>query len=92
MMVRRHRTDTTPRVNGDTRIVRFFIPFTSPVTMPMRMAATPVPALQIAVSLALLALGIAAVAWIAGKVYRVGILGTGKRPTLAELARWVRSA
>jgi ABC-2 type transport system permease protein len=68
------------------------IPFTSPVTMPMRMAATPVPPLEIAASLALLALGIAAVAWVAGKVYRVGILSTGKKPTLAELARWVRSA
>jgi hypothetical protein len=38
----------------------------------------------------LLLCGIAAVAWIAGKIYRVGILSTGKRPSLAELARWVR--
>jgi ABC-2 type transport system permease protein len=36
--------------------------------------------------------GIAAVAWVAGKIYRVGILSTGKRPTLPELVRWVRSA
>jgi ABC-2 type transport system permease protein len=36
-------------------------------------------------------LGIAVVAWVAGKVYRVGILSTGKRPPLVELARWVRS-
>ena len=68
------------------------IPFTSPVTMPMRMASTPIPALEIVVSLALLVVGILAVAWIAGKVYRVGILSTGKRPSLAELARWVRAA
>lgn len=68
------------------------IPFTSPITMPMRMASTPVPAVEIAASLGLLVLGIALVAWVAGKVYRVGILSTGKRPTLGELARWVRSA
>jgi ABC-2 type transport system permease protein len=68
------------------------IPFTSPITMPMRMASTPIPPMEIAASLILLAAGIAAVAWIAGKVYRVGILSTGKRPTLGELARWVRSA
>jgi ABC-2 type transport system permease protein len=37
----------------------------------------------------LLACAIAVVAWIAGKIYRVGILSTGKRPTLAELGRWV---
>ena len=58
----------------------------------MRMASTHIPALEVAVSVALLAAGIVAVAWIAGKVYRVGILSTGKRPSLRELARWVRSA
>ena len=68
------------------------IPFTSPVTMPMRMASTQVPALEVVASLVLLLLGIVAVAWIAGKVYRVGILSTGKRPTVSELVRWVRAA
>jgi ABC-type uncharacterized transport system ATPase subunit len=52
----------------------------------------PVPRVEIAVSLALMLCGIAIVAWIAGKIYRVGILSTGKRPSLSELARWVRSA
>ena len=68
------------------------IPFTSPVTMPMRMASTQVPPLEVVISLVLLLLGIVAVAWIAGKVYRVGILSTGKRPSLSELVRWVRAA
>lgn len=68
------------------------VPFTAPIAMPMRMASTPVPAIEIAVALALLLCGIAAVAWVAGKVYRVGILSTGKRPSLAELARWMRAA
>jgi ABC-2 type transport system permease protein len=77
---------------GRLSTVLGLIPFTSPITMPMRMASTPVPAVEIAASLGLLVLSIAAVAWIAGKVYRVGILSTGKRPTLVELARWVRSA
>ena len=77
---------------GRLSTVLGLIPFTSPITMPMRMASTPVPAVEIAASLGLLVLGIAGVAWIAGKVYRVGILSTGKKPTLKELARWVRSA
>jgi ABC-2 type transport system permease protein len=68
------------------------IPFTAPVAMPMRLASTRIPAVEIAVSLVLLLVGIVAVAWIAGKVYRVGILSTGKRPSLGELVRWVRSA
>jgi ABC-2 type transport system permease protein len=58
----------------------------------MRMASTPVPGVEVGASLGLLVLGVAAVAWVAGKVYRVGILSTGKRPTFRELARWVRSA
>jgi ABC-2 type transport system permease protein len=30
------------------------------------------------------------VAWIGGRIYRVGLLMTGKRPTLPELIRWIR--
>jgi ABC-2 type transport system permease protein len=77
---------------GRTSTVLGLIPFTSPVTMPMRMASTPVPPAEIVASLALLAAGIAAIAWVAGKIYRVGILSTGKRPSLGELLRWVRMA
>jgi ABC-2 type transport system permease protein len=77
---------------GRLSTVLGLIPFTSPITMPMRMASTPVPTIEIVSSLALLLAGIAVVAWVAGKVYRVGILSTGKRPTLGELAHWIRSA
>jgi ABC-2 type transport system permease protein len=68
------------------------IPFTAPIAMPMRMATTPIPAGQIALSLLFLALAVALVAWLAGKIYRIGMLATGKRPTLRELARWLRAA
>lgn len=77
---------------GRLSTVLGLIPFTSPITMPMRMASTPVPGVEIAASLGLLLVGIAVVAWVAGKIYRVGILSTGKRPTFGELVRWVRSA
>lgn len=77
---------------GPTATTLGLVPFTAPIAMPMRMASTPVPGIEIAASLGLLVCGIALVAWVAGKVYRVGILSTGKRPSLAELARWVRSA
>ena len=39
-----------------------------------------------------LALTVLAVAWVAGRIYKVGILMAGKRPTLPELIRWVREA
>jgi ABC-2 type transport system permease protein len=60
--------------------------------MPMRAVATEIPALEIAASIALLIVGVLGVLWLAGKIYRVGILSTGKKPTLRELGRWLRAA
>ena len=74
---------------GRTATTLGLIPFTAPIAMPMRMASSPVPGSEIAISLVLLICAIVVVAWVAGKIYRVGILSTGKRPTLAELGRWV---
>lgn len=68
------------------------IPFTAPVAMPMRMAAARIPNSEIFASLALLVVTLALTAWLAGKIYRIGILSTGKRPTMAELARWLRTS
>ncbi|HLA63451.1 MAG TPA: ABC transporter permease, partial [Rhodothermales bacterium] len=67
------------------------IPFTSPIAMPMRMATTELPAVEVAASLGILALSVVLAVWLAGKIYRVGILSTGKRPTFRDLARWLRS-
>lgn len=67
-------------------------PVTSPITMLLRVGAIEVPRWQIATSLGLLALGTVGVAWMAAKVYRVGILMTGKRPTVPEVLQWIRKA
>ncbi len=77
---------------GRVATILGLVPFTAPLTMPMRMAAGQIPTSQVLLSLALLVLGIALTAWLAGKIYRVGILSTGKKPTLKELARWMRMA
>jgi ABC-2 type transport system permease protein len=77
---------------GPVATVLGMIPFTAPVTMAMRLASAPVPPVQVAGSLALLAATVLGVAWVAGKIYRVGILSTGKKPTLAELGQWLRMA
>jgi ABC-2 type transport system permease protein len=68
------------------------IPLTAPITMPMRIATAPIPAAQIALSMALLALAVVLVSWLAGKIYRIGILATGRKATVGELVRWLREA
>jgi ABC-2 type transport system permease protein len=68
------------------------IPFTSPIAMPVRWAAGDLPVAELVASLALLAVAIVAATWVAARIYRVGILMTGKRPSLRELVRWVRAA
>jgi len=67
------------------------VPFTSPIAMPVRWAAGSVGLNELVGSLVLLGAGIGVVTWIAARIYRVGILMTGKRPNLRELVRWVRA-
>jgi ABC-2 type transport system permease protein len=77
---------------GTTATALGMIPFTAPVTMPMRMAAAAVPAWQVGVSLVGTLVAVVVVAWVAGKIYRIGILSTGKKPSLRELGHWLRAA
>lgn len=72
--------------------VMTMVPFSSPILMPMRMSMVPVPLDEIAASMVILALSSALVIWIAARIYRVGLLMYGKRPTMRELARWIRYA
>jgi len=65
-------------------------PLFSPILMIPRMTATAVPAWQSLTSLGLLGGSIFLTAWLAGRIYRVGILMKGKRPNLPELVRWIR--
>jgi len=68
------------------------VPFFSPVLMWPRVAAGVAPWWQIALSYLGMALAVVAVAWLAGRIYKVGMLMAGKRPTLPELWRWMREA
>lgn len=74
-----------------SRVLSLF-PFTSPLLMFMRISVQPPPAWEIALSIVILLLTIWGVAWFAGRVYRVGILMYGKKPTLPEIIRWARAA
>lgn len=67
-------------------------PFFSPILMFPRAASGSVEWWMVALSLVFMVLAVGATAWVAGRIYRVGILMQGKRPTLRELVRWVRAA
>jgi ABC-2 type transport system permease protein len=63
------------------------IPFTSPVAMVGRIAFD-VPAWQLILSMALLVAGFIFTTWIAGRIYRVGILMTGARVNWKVMVKW----
>ena len=66
------------------------IPFMTPILMFLRMSVQMPPVWQIALSVVLTSLTIALVIWVAGRIYRVGILMYGKPPNFPEMLRWVR--
>ncbi|MCU0634254.1 MAG: ABC transporter permease [Gemmatimonadaceae bacterium] len=76
--------------DGTLARVMGMLPFSAPIVMPLRLASAPVPAAQVGGALASVTVGAVLVTWLAARIYRVGILMYGKRPTLAELVRWVR--
>ena len=67
-----------------------FIPFTSPVTMMMRIPFG-VPIWQIWVSAGLLISGFIATTWLAAKIYRTGILMYGKKVNYLEIWKWLKN-
>jgi ABC-2 type transport system permease protein len=75
--------------HGTVAVVFSMIPLTSPIVMLMRIPFG-VPWWQIAISVSLLFATFFLVVWFAAKIYRVGILMYGKKPTWKELYRWLK--
>ena len=75
--------------HGTIAIIFSMIPLTSPIVMLMRIPFG-VPLWQIAISVTLLFGTFFSVVWFAAKIYRVGILMYGKKPTWSELYKWLK--
>ncbi|WP_067145992.1 ABC transporter permease [Pseudotamlana agarivorans] len=75
--------------HGTVSTVFSFIPLTSPVVMLMRIPFG-VPIWQQILSLVILIATFIATVWFASKIYRVGILMYGKKPTYKELIKWIK--
>lgn len=65
------------------------IPFTSPIVMMVRMPFE-VPLWQIVLSVGLLYICSIGFTWLSAKIYRVGILMYGKKPSIKEMIKWLR--
>jgi len=75
--------------NGIVAQIFSFIPLTSPVVMMMRIPHG-VPLIEQIISLLILFLSVILVIWIAAKIYRIGILMYGKKPSYKELIKWLK--
>jgi ABC-2 type transport system permease protein len=71
-------------------VVMTMIPFFSPILMILRVALEQPPLWQMLLSVGLLVLTTMVVVYLSAKIYRVGVLMYGKRPSLVELVRWLR--
>lgn len=77
--------------SGTLAIAVSLIPFTAPILMPVRMSLTSVPWIEVAASVGLMLVACLAAIWLAARIYRVGVLMYGKKPSMAELMRWIRA-
>ncbi len=79
-----------PAPNSTLAQVVSLIPLCSPLLMEFRISLTSVPAWQISLSFLLMSLTILVILWVASRIYRVGILMYGKKPSLPEILRWLK--
>lgn len=75
--------------NGTVAIIFSYIPFTSPVVMLMRIP-NGVPIYEQIISIIILYLTFTLCIWVAARIYRVGILMYGKKPSYKELIKWLK--
>ncbi len=71
------------------RVLALIPPFT-PLLMYLRVSLGHPAPLDVALSILLTSASIYAIVWVSSRIYRVGVLMYGKRPTLPELLRWLK--
>jgi len=78
--------------NTQLAVILSLIPFFAPMTMFARIVVQTPPAWEIALCFALMAATIVGIIWLVGRIFRVGVLMYGKRPTLPEVIKWIKYA
>ena len=75
--------------NGIVAQIFSFVPLTSPIVMMMRIPHG-VPLIEQIISVLILFISVILIIWIAAKIYRIGILMYGKKPSYKELIKWLK--
>jgi len=78
--------------NSKLAIVLTWLPWSSPIMVPLRMGLTTVSPVVIAGSALVAVVGCVVAVWLSARIYRVGMLMYGKKPSFAEVAKWIRYA
>jgi ABC-2 type transport system permease protein len=76
--------------NGVLSVILSLFPLTAPLTLLMRYGMTNVPLWQILTAIALLALSTVGAMWLAGRIFRIGMLRFGQRVNISEIAAAIR--
>jgi ABC-2 type transport system permease protein len=77
---------------GTLAVTLSWLPFSSPIVMPTRMALGSVPLSHVVGSWIVSAVACIGAVWVAARIYRVGMLMYGKKPSFPELLKWIRYA
>jgi ABC-2 type transport system permease protein len=75
---------------GTLAVVLSLFPLFSPILMMYRISVQAAPLYQVILCIALCLVSIAGMVWLSGRIFRIGILMYGKRPTLPEVMKWIR--
>jgi ABC-2 type transport system permease protein len=78
--------------NGTAAHVLSFVPMLTPFVIPMRYSISPLAPLELLSAVAVTVLGVLAIVWLAARIYRVGILSYGKKASVRDMVRWIRTA
>jgi ABC-2 type transport system permease protein len=70
--------------------VMTYLPFTAPFIVPTRWSNAPLPLSELLGSITFCLAGVVGMVWLAAKIYRVGILSHGKKPSFKDLWLWIR--
>lgn len=75
--------------NSVFAVVTSIFPMFSPILMVTRIGVTSVPWWEVALSIALMIVMTGLLLWVAARIYRIGILMYGKKPSYKEIMKWV---